>query len=179
MTEPFIGEIQMLGFNFAPAGWAYCNGATLTIQQNAALYSLLGIQYGGNGTTNFQLPNLTMRAAAAQGAGPGLTPRQMGGSFGEAQITLDATQMPAHRHTVNAYSPADASKRTGTPVAGGGVALSASNAFKPYSNTPPTTAMSPSMLAPVDGGGAPHANQQPYLAVNFCIALYGVYPQFP
>ncbi|MEG0185275.1 MAG: tail fiber protein [Stenotrophomonas sp.] len=178
MTEPFIGQIQMLGFPFAPVGWAFCNGATVNIQQSSTLYALLGTQYGGNGTTNFQLPNLMMRAAASQGTGPGLTPRVMGQNFGAPQIALSESQMPAHRHTLNAYSPTDATRRTGMPVNGGGLALSASNAFKPFSNAPPNTGMSPAMLTPAAGGNQPHDNQQPYLAVNFCIALQGVFPSF-
>lgn len=178
MTTPFLGEIQVFGFNFSPAGWAFCNGATLSIQQNSALFALLGIQYGGNGSSTFQLPNLVARGACQQGQGPGLTSRPIGQPFGVNQVTLDATQLPAHRHTLTAFAQTDTTKRSGSPVTGGGLSLPTSNAVKPFSNAAPTTALSPSMLTPSAGGGQPHANQQPYLAVNFCIALQGAFPAF-
>lgn len=178
MTDPFLGQIQTFGFNFTPAGWAACNGATLSIQQNTALFSLLGIQYGGNGTTSFQLPNLVMRSPCQQGNGPGLSPRTIGDTFGVAQVPLATTELPAHRHTVNAFAPADIAKRSGAPVAGGGLSMPASNAVKPFSNATPNTALSPSMLAQSSGGNQAHENRQPYLAVNFCIALQGIFPSF-
>lgn len=178
MTEPFIGEIQMFGFNFSPSGWAYCNGATLAIQQNSALYSLLGIQYGGNGQTTFQLPNLVARSACSLGQGPGLTPRTMGETFGTPAVTLTTQEMPAHRHVLTAFLQSDTTKRSGTPVSGGGLSQPSANAVKPFSASTPTTPMSPNMLKPFTGPNEPHANQQPYLAVNFCIALQGVFPPF-
>lgn len=179
MTEPFLGQIQTFGFNFSPKGWAACNGATLAIQQNTALFALLGVQYGGNGTATFQLPNLVMRSPCQQGNGPGLSPRMIGETFGVAEVALTLPEMPAHRHTLNAFAPADISKRSGAPVAGGGLSMPASNAVKPFSNAAPNTALSPSMLAPNSGGNQSHENRQPYLAVNFCIALQGVFPSFP
>lgn len=178
MTEPYIGQIQPFGFNFAPNGWAFCNGATLSIQQNSALFSLLGVQYGGNGTTNFQLPNFSARAAAGTGSGNALTPRVIGEAFGVRQVTLSTLEMPAHRHTLTAFAQTDTSKRSGVPVAGGGLSQPGSNAVKPFSNTAPDTPLSPSMLAPYTGVNQPHDNQQPYLAVNFCIALQGEFPAF-
>lgn len=177
MTQAFLGEIQLFGFNYSPVNWASCNGTTLPLQQHTALFSLLGTQYGGNGTTTFQLPNLVMRAPCQQGSGPGLQPRIVGEAFGVAQVTLDQNQMPAHRHTLTAFAQTDAGKRSGVPVTGGGLSLPSSNAVKPFSNAVPDTALSPSMLGP-SGGNLPHSNQQPYLAVNFCIALQGVFPQF-
>lgn len=181
MTEPFLGEIQIFGFDFNPSGWAFCSGALLPIQQNTALYSLLGVQYGGDGRTTFQLPNLAARAACSQGSGPGLTPRTMGDTFGLTSVALTEQQMPAHQHGLTAYLQSDATKRTGVPVNGGGLSQPSTNVVKPFiAATPstPTTLMSPSMLKPSTGTAQAHANQQPYLAVNFCIALQGVFPAF-
>lgn len=178
MTTPFVGEIQMFGFDFNPQGWAFCNGATLPIQQNTALFALLGVNYGGNGRNTFQLPNLVTRAACGQGQGPGLTPRVMGETFGDAAVTLNQLQMPAHQHVLTAFQQSDATKRSGVPVAGGGLSQPGSNAVKPFSSSPPTTPMSPGMLKPAAGDTLPHSNQQPYLAVNFCIALQGEFPSF-
>lgn len=178
MTEPYIGEIQLFGFDFNPYGWAFCNGATLPITQNGALYALLGVAYGGNGTSTFQLPNFTGRSACSFGAGPGLTPRPLGNTFGVDGVTLTEQQMPAHQHVLNAFVQSDASKRSGTPVAGGGLSQPNSPTVKPYTQAQPNTAMSPTMLKPNSSAAAPHENRQPYLAVNFCIALQGVFPSF-
>lgn len=178
MSDSFIGEIQMFGFNFNPQGWAFCNGATLPIQQNTALFSLLGVQYGGNGQTNFQLPNLVARGACTQGQGPGLTPRTIGETFGVSSVALNSQEMPAHQHTLTAYLQSDTAKRTGMPVAGGGLSQPGANAVKPFSAAPPNTVMSPNMLKPFTSPAAAHPNQQPYLAVNFCIALQGIFPSF-
>lgn len=178
MTTPFVGEIQMFGFNYNPYGWAFCNGAIMPIQQNAALYALLGVAYGGNGQSTFQIPNLVARAACGQGQGPGLTPRTLGEPFGVTDVSLTEQQMPAHRHTLTAFQQSNADKRSGAPVAGGGLSQPGSNSVKPFSSSAPTTPMSPAMLKPSTGSALPHANQQPYLAVNFCIALWGEYPSF-
>src|SRR5687768_9561104 len=121
MTEPFIGQIQIFGFNFAPRGWAFCNGATLAIQQNTALFALLGTQYGGNGTTTFQLPNFVNRAGCTQGQGPALTPHSIGENFGSNSVTLTSQEMPAHTHPMQIYNQNDVSKRQSAPA--NGVAL--------------------------------------------------------
>lgn len=176
MTEPFIGEIQIFGFNFPPRGWAFCNGATLAIQQNTALFSLLGTQYGGNGQTTFMLPNLCNRAATQQGTGPGLTPRTIGESFGSNNVTLTQDTMPAHTHSLTIYNQPDASKRTGTPATGNYLGLPTTGT--PYvKNAPLDAQFSPFITSPV-GNSLPHENRQPYLATNFCIALQGVFPSF-
>lgn len=176
MTEPYIGQIQLYGFNFPPRGWAFCNGATLPIQQNTALFSLLGTQYGGNGTTTFMLPNFSNRAACNQGQAPGLTPRTIGEAFGDASVSLTWQEMPAHNHGLNLYNQSDASKRAGAPTAG--VALSVPTASVPFATgAQPNAQFSPSACGPA-GGGQPHENRQPYLALNFCIALQGVFPSF-
>lgn len=176
MTTPYIGEIQLFGFNFPPRNWAYCNGTLLSIQQNTALFSLLGTQYGGNGTTNFQLPNLIARAACGQGDGNGLTPRTIGETFGAASVTLNVNEMPGHSHPFVIYNQNDTSKRASSPSAGNSLGV-------PSSSAPFTTAGTPNaQFAPgtcgVSGGNQPHENQQPYLAMNFCISLSGVYPSF-
>lgn len=176
MTDPFIGEIQMFGFNYNPANWAFCNGAMIPIPQNTALYSLLGTLYGGDGKTTFQLPNLVARGATNQGAGPGLTPHVAGETFGLAAASLSTAMLPAHRHELVAYAQ-PAAKRTATPVANGALSMPGSNAIKPFSTETPATAMSPTLLGAV-GDGRAHENRQPYLAVNFCIALRGNFPQF-
>ena len=179
MTQPFIGEIQLFGFNFNPRGWAFANGATLPISQNTALFSLLGVTYGGNGQTTFQLPNFAGRAGCEQGNGPGLSPRTLGQSFGVNTVTLSSTQIPQHNHGINAYVQNDPTKRTGAPVANGGLSIPGSTGVKPFASGSPNTTFAPNMISPSQGGGLPHENQQPYLAVNFCIALQGIYPSFP
>lgn len=176
MTEPFIGQIQLYGFNFAPRGWAFCNGATMAIQQNTALFALLGTQYGGNGQTTFMLPNFTTRAGCNQGQAPGLSQRTIGEAFGSPSVTLALQEMPSHNHSLNLYNQGDASKRTGMPVAG--AALSVPTASIPFAaNAQPNSQFSPVACGPA-GSGLPHENRQPYLAANFCIALQGVFPSF-
>lgn len=179
MTEPYIGEIQLFGFNFNPSGWAFCNGATLPIAQNTALFALIGTTYGGNGQSTFQLPNFAGRGGCEQGQGPGLTPRQLGETFGQNTVTLTSAQIPAHSHTVNAYSQTAAGSGSHTPVANGGLSFLAGSTAARTFTTPANTSMAAGMIAPSGGGGMPHENQQPYLAVNFCIALQGVFPSFP
>lgn len=175
MTQPFIGEIQLFGFNFNPRGWAFANGATLPISQNTALFSLLGVTYGGNGQTTFQLPNFAGRAGCEQGTGPGLTQRSLGQTYGVNTVTLIGTQIPSHNHVINAFLPQNSS----SPVANGGLSQPSINTNKPFSSGAPNTTLAPNMLQPSTGGGFPHENQQPYLGVNFCIALQGIYPSFP
>lgn len=177
MTEPFVGEIQLFGFNFAPRGWASCNGATLAIQQNTALFSLLGTNYGGNGTTTFQLPNFVNRAACNQGQGPGLTPRSMGETFGSNSVTLQQGEMPGHSHTLTAYNQPTGTLRTSAPAPGNYLGIpTLSNPF--IGGLQPNVQFAPTMCGPA-GGGQPHENRQPYLASNFCIALQGIFPSFP
>ncbi|MBA8879175.1 phage tail protein [Phyllobacterium myrsinacearum] len=176
MTEPFIGEIQLFGFNFAPRGWASCNGATLGIQQNSALFALLGIQYGGNGTTTFQLPNFTNRAGCNQGQGAGLTPRTIGETFGGNSVTLTQPEMPAHAHSLTIYNQSEPGKRAPSPSSGNG--LSVPNSSSPFlPNVQPNTQFGQNVIG-VAGSSQPHENRQPYLAINFSIALNGIFPAF-
>lgn len=175
MTEPFIGEIQTFGFNYAPRGWAQCNGALLPIRQNTALFALIGTTYGGDGTTTFALPNLVSRAACNQGQAPGLSHRDIGETFGEPAVTLTNVQMPMHSHGLTLYTQTDTSKRTSGPSSGS--ALSNLTSGAPFVETAAVVGFAPNLIGP-NGGNQPHENQQPYLAVNFCIALEGVFPSF-
>ncbi|MBE1162469.1 phage tail protein [Dyella acidiphila] len=174
MTTPFLGEVQIFGFNFAPVGWALCNGATVSISQYSTLYSLLGTAYGGNGTSTFQLPNLTTRAPCSQGTGLGLTQRVIGEAFGEAAHTLISNEMPMHNHSAQGFGGTG----TRSPQPATNAALTSSSVFEDYNNNQAAnTTLLPATLA-TSGGNQPHENRQPYLALNFCIALSGAYPSF-
>lgn len=178
MSEPFVGEIQLFAFSYAPYQWAQCTGQTLPIQQNTALFSLLGTYYGGNGTTNYQLPNLVNRAVCNQGNGSGLTPRTIGEPFGNATVTLNSSEMPTHSHALVAVSQPDATKRRGIPQSGDAFALPSDATVRAFKASPPNTNFAPGMITPGGGGGQPHNELQPLLAMNFSIALYGVFPSF-
>ncbi|MGO8883311.1 MAG: phage tail protein [Streptosporangiaceae bacterium] len=168
MSEPFLGEIRMFGFSFAPDGWALCNGQLLPISQNTALFSLLGTTYGGDGTTTFALPDLQSRVPVHQGQGAGLSSRVQGQAGGTETVTLAATQMPEHTHPVKASSSAAAS---GIPE-GRAMARSSSHI---YHDPDASTVMNAKMLGDA-GGSEPHGNIQPYLVLNFCISLTGIFP---
>lgn len=166
MSEPFIGEIRIFGFNFAPRGWANCAGQILSIAQNTALFSLLGTTYGGNGQTTFALPDLRGRAPLNFGQGPGLSNYTLGQSSGTETVTLTQNEMPQHNHGVNASSqPANATRPGNAFPSGGGT----------YQTAPDGTTMAQQMIA-LAGGSQPHNNLQPYLALNICIALEGIFP---
>lgn len=177
MTTPYIGEIQIFGFNFAPYQWAICSGQIMPITQNAALFSLLGTYFGGNGTTTFSLPNYVGNAACSQGQGAGLTQRIVGESFGTQSVTLLQTEMPAHNHVMHVHSQADVSLRHAVPLAGDAV-LPPTQATPFVPQTAPNTSFAPNMIG-FTGQGLPHENRQPLLALNFCIALAGQFPQRP
>lgn len=172
--DQFIAEIRIFGCNFAPKGWAQCNGQLLPIASNTALFSLIGIYYGGNGTSTFALPNLQGQAALCQGQGQGLSNYSIGEMTGTANVSLSASQLPPHSHPVNCYNDA------GTVTGPGGNVLAASGTDTRgnvmYSATAGTPiAMNPAQIG-VTGNGTPHNNMSPYLAMNYCIALQGVYP---
>lgn len=172
MSSPFIAEIRMFGFNFAPRGWAFCNGQLLPIAQNTALFSLLGTTYGGNGTTNFGLPNLQGRAPLHPGQAPGLSPYVLGQTGGSETVTLTQNGLPSHTHAMNgSIAPPPAGGVTPDPTQGLGRAAGG-NAYGAAANL---TAMSPQALS-LQGGSQPHNNLMPYLTVNFCIALQGIFP---
>ncbi len=159
----------MFGFNFAPQGWALCNGQILPIDQNQALFALLGTTYGGDGTTTFALPNLQSRVPIHQGQGAGLSSYAEGQAGGTETVTLAVAQMPGHTHPVKASSSAAASDLP----RGRALARSSSDIYTAEPDA--TTVMNAKMLGDA-GGSEPHANIQPYLAVNFCIALTGIFP---
>jgi microcystin-dependent protein len=170
MTDPFVSEIRIFGFNFPPKGWAYCDGQLLPISQNTALFALLGTFYGGNGQSTFALPDLQGRAPMPFGQGPGLSPRYQGEESGEPYVTLLESEMPAHPHTMLATnSPADVSSPTPT------TAVARSTGKAAYAAPGPITPLAPTAIAPA-GGSLPHNNLMPYLVLNMCIALQGVFP---
>ena len=164
MATPFIGQIQMFAFDYAPRAWALCNGQTLPIAQNQALFSILGTTYGGNGIQNFMLPNMQGRTPNHWGTGLGVSPRALGQVGGSEGVTLQTSQIPSHNHIASAVN---AGPNQGSP-AGNNWAQGA------YSASANTT-MNPADIAPA-GGGQPHSNLSPYLVVNFCIALQGTFP---
>jgi microcystin-dependent protein len=174
MADPFVGEIRMFGFNFAPRGWAFCNGQLMPISQNTALFSLLGTFYGGDGKSTFALPDLQGSVPIHQGQGAGLSQRVIGESGGEQSVTLLESEMPLHSHMALASN--SVTSPTSVPTNNVWGALPGRPTPPPiYASVNPNTAMSPSALAPA-GGSQPHNNMSPYLCVNFCIALQGVFP---
>jgi microcystin-dependent protein len=166
--SPYLGEILAVPYNFAPAGWTFCNGQILSLQQNTALFSLLGTTYGGNGTTNFALPDLRGRTPISSGNGPGLSQYDLGETGGEEQVTLTVSQIPAHSHVPNGTSVAGT---TASPAGEVWATQTRVNVFSSAANA----AMAPLALALV-GGGQPHDNRSPYLTLNYVIALEGIYP---
>ena len=169
MTDQFVGEIRIFGGNFAPTGWAFCNGQLLPISQNTALFSLLGTQYGGNGTSNFALPNLQGSAPIHPGQGPGLSLYDLGQSGGSETVTLLQSEMPAHSHAFRGNNTLG-----DIPVPGGNALARHANSYQ-QNTTQNLVLMNPAALPPA-GGSLPHNNMQPYLTLNFNIALQGVYP---
>lgn len=178
MADSFLGEIRIFGFNYAPYDWAYCNGATMYIQQSTPLYALIGITYGGDGKTTFMLPNLTGRGIT----GVGSAPYELGKTLGTETVTLTESDLPGHNHSVNGEVQTNLTLMSGSPSAT--VLLSrcadvgGSGAKKIYSDaSTPTTAMASGTIA-ANGSGLPHENRQPLLAMNFCISLAGTFPSF-
>lgn len=175
MSQPFIGQIALFAGNFAPRGWALCNGQTMSISQFTALFSILGTTYGGNGTTTFMLPDLRGRAPVSAGQGAGLSTYVLGETTGTETVTLTTNQMPAHSHLVNANAAAaTVASPSGADLAQGGTARDAVNLY----STPPMSApvhLDPNTIA-MAGGSQPHSNIQPVLAVNYIIALQGIFP---
>ncbi len=167
MSEPFLGEIRLFPYNFAPRGWAFCNGQILSIAQNTALFSLLGTTYGGNGQTTFALPDLRGRLAVSSGQGPGLSQYDLGEVGGVENVTLLNTQMPQHTHVLNA------SNNDATDAAPGGN-VPAVIPSGGYTSTPSTTMSGQAVGA--TGGNQPHTIVQPFLTLNYCIALQGIFP---
>jgi microcystin-dependent protein len=169
-SEPFLGEIFMSGFNFPPRGYGTCSGQLLPIAQNTALFALLGTTFGGNGQTTFALPDLRGRVPMSMGQGPGLTARDLGEMSGTESVTLIPTQMPLHNHALNAVTEA------GNVSAPGNAFLANTGALdKEYRASGTGVAMNAASIGTA-GGNQPHPNMQPYLVLNFYIAMEGIFP---
>ena len=172
MADPFVAEIRIFPFNFAPGGWAWCDGQLLPISQNTPLFALIGTTYGGNGRSNFALPNLQGRAPMYYDQGPGLSYHDIGETGGEETISLLVNEMPTHTHALRAQN--ESGDEVATPA---GNTLNHPTSGNLYNNAAnqPVVAMSGNAIAPV-GGNQPHNNMQPYLTLGFAIALQGVFP---
>jgi len=179
MSTPFVAEVTIFGFNFAPKGWALCQGQLLPISQNTALFSLLGTMYGGDGKSTFALPNLQDRTAVSFGQGPGLQLYDQGEEVGVPTVTLLTSEMPSHGHffsanTVAGTTIAASGNQLGVGQAGTKAASYNANIFSTAINKA-TTGLSPNAVS-LTGQNQPHNNMQPFLTLNFCIALQGVFP---
>jgi microcystin-dependent protein len=167
MSECFLGEVRLAGFNYAPLGWAACNGAVISIAENSALYNLIGTIYGGDGQATFGLPDLRGRIPIHQGNLAGGGNYVIGQVGGVETVTVTPNQIAAHNHLLMASSAVASSNTPGNQTAGD-VGI--------YSNRAPNKSMNPGMVSPAQGGNLPHDNMQPYLALNWIIAMVGVYP---
>jgi microcystin-dependent protein len=168
MGQPYVGEIRMFAGNFAPNGWAFCNGSLMPIAENETLFNLIGTTYGGDGQQTFGLPDMRGRLPMHQGSGPGLSSRQMGELGGAETVTLSSAQMPSHSHALRAASSLAS---LGAP----GGAVLAKTAANSFDSSAPTVAMAANAISPA-GGSQPHSNMAPYCAVNYIISLFGIYP---
>ncbi|MBI1765939.1 MAG: phage tail protein [Acidobacteria bacterium] len=170
--DPFVAEIRIFPFNFAPKGWAFCDGQILPLSQNTALFSLLGTTYGGDGKSNFALPNMQGNVPIHAGQGPGLSLYDLGQTGGSETVTLLQSEIPTHNHIVRAYTGDAADSR----IPNSNESLGTPSPGLLYDTTTTQLAtMAPQAFTPA-GGDQPHNNMQPYLTLNFCIALQGVYP---
>jgi microcystin-dependent protein len=185
MSDPYVGEIRLFPFNFPPKGWAFCAGQLLPITQNTALFSLLGTQYGGNGASTFALPDLRGRVSMSSGQGLGLTNRTQGEIGGEETVQLLAPHVPAHSHVLTPSGTLRVTSALGDQPSPSGTvpATESSGVTATYSNAPPDSSMKAGGVtfagqatAASVGGDQVHENRQPYLTLNFCIALQGVFP---
>ena len=177
MTDPFLAEIRMFGGNFAPTGWALCNGQLMSISQNTALFSLLGTTYGGDGRVTFGLPNLQGSAPMQQGQGPGLSQRYLGEVGGEQYVTLLQSEMAQHTHTAMAFDDSGTDPSPTGNTWAQALKGRVGDALYSAGQTPNLT-MAQQTVLPM-GGSQPHNNMQPYLTVTFIIALQGIFPQRP
>lgn len=170
MSQPFVGEIRMFGGNFAPAGWQFCDGALLSINENEVLFALIGTTYGGDGQSTFGVPDLRGRVPQHMGQGAGLSNRVIGESGGTETVTLTATQLPVHTHAVGADT------RAGTSTKPLGRVWSASAPSLTYAApVGANTSLNPATVV-ATGGSQPHDNMLPFVAVNFIISLFGIFP---
>jgi len=169
MSEPFVGEVRMFAGNFAPRGWAFCDGQLLAVSQNDALFSLFGTIYGGDGRTTFGLPDMRGRIPVHAGHGPGLSERRLGSKAGTEDVTLTVNQMPSHTHALKA------SQATGASASPGNNTLGRTTNFDLYIDDTPSGDMAASAISAV-GGSRSHTNVMPYECVHFIVALFGIYP---
>jgi len=172
MADPFVAEIRIFPFNFAPKGWAFCDGQLLPLSQNTALFSLLGTTYGGNGKSNFALPDLQGRGAMKPGQGPGLSLHDLGETGGSETVTLLESEIPSHNHALECQG---ATANRTNPVGNSIARVAGATPYLAAAGNPPLVPMSDQALAPA-GGDQTHNNLMPYLTFNFCIALQGVFP---
>jgi microcystin-dependent protein len=178
MSSPFIGQIMIFAGNFAPVGWALCDGRLLPISDNTALFDVIGTTYGGDGTATFALPDLRGRVPLGRGAGPGLSSYQLGQKVGAESVALTPAQMPSHAHVVNAVNgPGNANIPASNTLLSGVGGQAASGQYQTPAYAPPgqTTPLAGNTVAST-GGGQPHQNLQPFLVFNFCIALSSANP---
>ena len=176
MADPFVAEVRIFPFNFAPKGWAFCDGQLLPLSQNTALFSLLGTMYGGDGKSTFALPNIQGSCVIHPGQGQGLSEYFEGQTGGSETVTLLVSEMPFHTHTLRCGT--DPGNLFG-PDPGSPSILTRANGGSPYSTTTaPVASFAPQALSPA-GGSLPHNNMMPYLTLNYCIALQGVFPARP
>ena len=173
MADQFVAEIRIFGFNFAPTGWATCDGQLMPISQNTALFSLLGTTYGGDGRSTFALPNLQGSTPLQPGQGPGLSLRDLGETGGEPTVTVLQSEMPQHGHSAGCYD--GAGNQTDPSAHALASAHSGRQPLNAYAIGPANTTMNPTALSPA-GGSLPHNNLMPYQTLNFCIALQGIFP---
>jgi microcystin-dependent protein len=180
MADPFVAEIRIFGFNFAPKGWAFCDGQLLPLSQNTALFSLLGTTYGGNGKSNFALPDLQGRTPMQPGQGAGMSQRFLGETSGSETVTLLESEIPVHTHAMMARGAPGATTdpQGAAPANMSWVSQGSFGAVRGYSDQVPANTSMSNTLA-ITGGSQPHNNMQPYLTLNFCIALQGVFPPRP
>jgi microcystin-dependent protein len=183
MSQPYLGQIEAFPYGFIPKGWQACQGQLLPISQFQPLFALIGISYGGNGTNNFALPDLRGRVAMGQGSGVGLTPRVVGETVGEENHTILTAEMPTHNHGLN--TAPNAATANNTDIPGNSVVLASATGMQgttpitinPYATTPPlpATSLDPTAIG-LNAGGQAHANMMPYLGLQFCIAMTGIFP---
>ena len=174
MADPFVAEIRIFGFNFPPTGWAFCDGQLLPLSQNTALFSLLGTTYGGDGKSNFALPDLQGSHPMHPGQGPGLSLHDLGERGGSDTVTLLESEIPVHSHSILGSNTQSTQQSPSGNFSSGSLAA---RRYAPAA-TNPDISMNPQIISPT-GGDQPHNNLSPYLVLNFCIALQGVFPQRP
>lgn len=173
--DPFVGEIKIFACNFAPRGWAFCNGQLLPISQNTALFSLLGTTYGGDGKATFALPDFQGRSGLQQGQGGGLSVYDLGQAAGETSVTLIPTEMPIHTHGAKGHGSEGQLPLPKDSTWAGAGAERGLNCYNDLTASPAVVTMSPTALS-FTGGSLPHNNMMPYLTLNFCIAMQGIFP---